>query len=137
MGVIFIGVVVTTLDSYSKAKLAQPGNREWATVIQGVNSDGWAIPLFIVLAVQYHLINWREVCDLLRHWPIKTTDNGWTTNEAGLEWIKHFEFASSFGRLFCQRVSLRYVTKFWPLALIGRSRSRQHGLSSLSSSIGL
>ena len=33
MGIIFAGMVVTTSDGRSKAKLAQPGNREWATVI--------------------------------------------------------------------------------------------------------
>ena len=33
MGIIFLGMVVTTSDSCSKAKLAQPGNREWAIVI--------------------------------------------------------------------------------------------------------
>jgi hypothetical protein len=37
-----------------KAKLAQPGNREWATVMQGVNALGCAIPPFIILAAQYH-----------------------------------------------------------------------------------
>ncbi|EAQ83007.1 hypothetical protein CHGG_10825 [Chaetomium globosum CBS 148.51] len=34
MGIIFAGMVVTTSDGRSKAKLAQPGNREWATVTQ-------------------------------------------------------------------------------------------------------
>jgi len=33
MGIIFAGMVVTTSDGRGKAKLAQPGNREWATVI--------------------------------------------------------------------------------------------------------
>jgi len=33
MGIIFAGMVVTTLDGRGKAKLAQPGNREWAIVI--------------------------------------------------------------------------------------------------------
>jgi hypothetical protein len=33
MGIICVGMVVTTSDGRSKAKLAQPGNREWATVI--------------------------------------------------------------------------------------------------------
>jgi DDE superfamily endonuclease len=91
MGMIFAGMVVTTSDGRGRAKLAQPGNREWATVIQGINSEGWAIPPFIILAAQYHLTNWYEVCDIPRHWPIKTTDKGWTTNEAGLEWIEHFD----------------------------------------------
>jgi hypothetical protein len=33
-------MVVTSSDRRGKLKLAQPGNREWATVIQGVNSQG-------------------------------------------------------------------------------------------------
>ena len=38
MGVIHIGMVVISSDGRSKAKLAQPGNREWATVIGAVNA---------------------------------------------------------------------------------------------------
>jgi RecB family endonuclease NucS len=33
MGLIFPGIVVTTSDGRGKARLAQPSNREWATVI--------------------------------------------------------------------------------------------------------
>ena len=76
MGIIFAGMVVTTSDGLSKAKLAQPGNREWATVIQGVNALGWAIPPFIILAAQYHLANWYTECNLPADWRIATTDNG-------------------------------------------------------------
>ncbi len=92
MGIIFAGMVVTTSDGRGKAKLAQPGNREWATVIQGVNALGWAIPPFIILAAQYHLANWYTECSLPADWRIATTDNGWTTNAVGLDWIKHFDF---------------------------------------------
>jgi hypothetical protein len=91
MGIIFAGMVVTTSDGRGKAKLAQPGNREWATVIQGVNALGWAIPPFIILAAQYHLANWYRECNLPTTWRIATTDNGWTTNAVGLDWIKHFD----------------------------------------------
>jgi hypothetical protein len=52
MGIIFAGMVVTTSEGRTKAKLAQPGNREWGTVIQGVNARGWAIPPFIILATK-------------------------------------------------------------------------------------
>ena len=38
MGIFFAGMVVTTSDGCGKAKLAQPGNCEWATVIQGMNT---------------------------------------------------------------------------------------------------
>jgi len=76
MGMIFAGMVVTTSDGRTRAKLAQPSNREWSTVIQGVNALGWAIPLFIILAAQHHLANWYQECDLPADWRIATTDNG-------------------------------------------------------------
>ena len=92
MGMIFPGMVVTTSEGRTgKAKLAQPGNREWATVIQGINASGWAIPPFIILAAKIHLSNWYMECGLPPSWSITTTDNGWTTNEVGMAWIKHFE----------------------------------------------
>jgi hypothetical protein len=92
MGIIFPGMVVTTSEGRTKAKLTQPGNREWSTVIQGISATGWAIPPFIILAAQYHLENWYRQCDLPADWRIATTDNGWTTNEVGLDWIKHFDY---------------------------------------------
>ncbi|KAF1928545.1 DDE-domain-containing protein, partial [Didymella exigua CBS 183.55] len=58
-----------------RPKAIQPGNREWVTVIQGINAAGWAIPPFIIFAGQYHL----SACE-----------NSWTTNELGVEWLKHF-----------------------------------------------
>jgi hypothetical protein len=38
MGQITASMVVISLNRRGKLKLAQPGNRKWATVIQGVNS---------------------------------------------------------------------------------------------------
>ena len=92
MGIIFPGMVVTTSEGRTKAKLTQPGNREWSTVIQGISATGWAIPPFIILAAQYHLENWYRQCDLPADWRIATTDNSWITNEVGLDWIKHFNY---------------------------------------------
>ena len=91
MGVISSAMVVTTSDGRGKAKMAQPGNREWATVIQGVNAEGWSIPPFIIVAGQYHLSTWYRDSPLPSDWVIGITSNGWTTNELGLKWIKHFD----------------------------------------------
>ena len=91
IGIIFAGMVVTTSNGHGRAKLAQPGNCKWATVIQRVNALGWAIALFIILAAQYHLANWYQECNLLADWRIATTKNGWTTNNISLDWIKYFD----------------------------------------------
>jgi hypothetical protein len=91
MGIISTGMVVTAAERCERAKSAQPGNREWVTVIQGINSQGWAIPPFIIVAGQYHLSAWYESSPLPLDWVIAVSENGWTTNERGLEWIQHFD----------------------------------------------
>ncbi|KAH6417832.1 hypothetical protein HBI59_250890 [Parastagonospora nodorum] len=73
MGQILTGAVVTALERRGQPKTVQQGNREWTTVIQGVNATGWAIPPFIIFKGRHHL------------------SNGWTINELGLQWLKHFD----------------------------------------------
>ena len=91
MGVISTAMVVTSSERRGRAKSKQPGNREWATAIHGVNATGWAIPPFIIVKGNYHLSSWYENSPLPKDWVIATSENGWTTNERGLEWIQHFD----------------------------------------------
>ena len=91
IGIISTGMVVTSAERRGRPKIAQQGNREWITVIQGVNSQGWAIPPFIIVAGKFHLSSWYEDSQLPEDWRISVSENGWTTNERGLEWIQHFD----------------------------------------------
>jgi hypothetical protein len=91
MGIISTAMVVTSSERRGRAKSKQPGNREWATVIQGINATGWAVPPFIIVQGKYHLSSWYENSPLPKDWAIATSENGWTTNERGLEWIQHFD----------------------------------------------
>ena len=56
IGVISTAMVVTSSDGRANAKKVQLGNREWVTVIQGVNSQGWSVPLFVVVAGKNYLV---------------------------------------------------------------------------------
>jgi hypothetical protein len=91
MGQITASMVVTNSNRKGKPKLAQPGNREWATVIQGVNSQGWTVPPFIVVKGKYHLSFWYENNALPKDWRIAVSANGWMTNEVTANWLKHFD----------------------------------------------
>jgi hypothetical protein len=91
MGIIASGMVVTGADKHGRPKLVQPGSREWVTVIQAISAAGWAIPPFIIITGQHHLRSWYEGSSLSTHWAIATTQNGWTNNETGLDWLKHFD----------------------------------------------
>jgi hypothetical protein len=97
MGVIASGMVVTGTERRGRPKSVQPGNREWITVIQAINAEGQAIPPFIIGAGQYHLANWYRDSNLPGNWAIATSENGWTDNEKGLEWLKHFDRCTTKG----------------------------------------
>jgi hypothetical protein len=49
MGMIRPGMVVTCSDQVGKPKAIQPGNREWATAICSIASDGYVVPPFLVV----------------------------------------------------------------------------------------
>ena len=83
--------VVITSERKGRPKTKQPGNREWVSIIHGINAQGWAIPPFIILKGQRHLEPWYRIKGLLYDWRISTSKNSWTDNEIGLEWIKHFQ----------------------------------------------
>lgn len=90
MGFITTGMVITSSDRVGKAKAIQPGNREWVTVIQAVNSLGLTVPPYIVVKGHNHLMPWYDDERLPADWRINTSSNGWTTNTIGVDWIKHF-----------------------------------------------
>ncbi|KAF4416016.1 Tigger transposable element-derived 6 [Fusarium acutatum] len=95
MGMITSGKVVIGSQRYGKLKSVQPGSREWITVIQAINAEGQAIEPFIIGAGQYHLANWYQEATLPDCWVIATSQDGWTDNQLGLEWLKHFDRSTS------------------------------------------
>ena len=90
MGQISTTKVVTSSDRRRHVKLIQPGNREWVSVIMGVNCQGWAIPPFIIVKGKNHLQSWYENNPLPPNCVIAVSENGWTSNPLGVEWIRHF-----------------------------------------------
>jgi hypothetical protein len=50
MGLITTAKVITASERRHRPKAVQPGNYKWVTVIQAINTLGWAIPPFIIFA---------------------------------------------------------------------------------------
>jgi hypothetical protein len=85
MGVISTSKVVTGIDRAGRPKSVQPGNREWVTVIEGINALGWSIPPLIILEAVLHQQAWYD--SLPSDWSIGVSPNGWTNDEIGLHWL--------------------------------------------------
>jgi hypothetical protein len=88
MGMISAQMVFTGSEKQSNPKKIQPSNRDWVTIIQGVCAAGWVIPPFIIFGGKVLITSWYP--GLPRDWVIETSTNGWTTNELGVKWLKHF-----------------------------------------------
>jgi hypothetical protein len=83
--------VVTGSERRTRPELVQPGDREWVTVIQSICATGDAIPPFIIYKGCVHISAWYEEADIPHNWKLSVSDNGWTNNALGLEWLKHFD----------------------------------------------
>lgn len=83
--------VITSFESVGRATVVQPGDRTWTTVIECVNATGWALPPFVILEGKVHLEYWYQEQSLPANWTIAVSDNGWTNDEMGVYFIKHFD----------------------------------------------
>ncbi|RYC77651.1 hypothetical protein BFJ63_vAg19475, partial [Fusarium oxysporum f. sp. narcissi] len=90
MGMISTRKVITSAERRGRPKAVQPGSREWVTVIEAVSAEGQSIPPFIIVKGKKHLRSWYEESNLPADWAIALSENGWTNNQLGLNWLEHF-----------------------------------------------
>jgi hypothetical protein len=93
MGQIGSSTVITSSGRFTRPKQLQGHSQEWITVIQGINSQGWALPPFVIFKGKRYQSTWFEE-DFPKDWKISLSSNGWTTNQHGLEWLKHFDLCT-------------------------------------------
>lgn len=67
------------------------GKQEWVTDIECISASGEALPPIIVWKGKHLNSSWLPA-EISKDWHFGTSENGWTSNEIGLEWlIKVFE----------------------------------------------
>jgi hypothetical protein len=104
MGVIGTVKVVTGAERHTRPELVQPGDCKWVTVIQSVCTAGSYIPPFIIYQGRAHISAWYKKADILRNWKLPVSENGWTNNALGLEWLKHFVGHTKAGQVGAYRL---------------------------------
>jgi hypothetical protein len=91
MGVIGSMKVFTGAERRTRPELIQPGDREWVTVIKSICAAGYAILPLIIYKGRVHISAWYMEDDIPHDWKLSVSENGWTNNMLGLEWLKHFD----------------------------------------------
>jgi hypothetical protein len=112
MGVIATAKVITGSERQGRPAKTQPGNREWVTVIEAVNTRGFALPPLVILEAVMHQAAWHKDGLLPLDWTIGVSENGWTTNELGLTWLTD---------VFDKHTKARTVGKYRLLILNGHN----------------
>ena len=67
------------------SSMTKPGNREWVSLIECVGMNGRKLTPWYLFKGKLQKKSWREV---LREGDIVCTENGYTDNEIGMEWVK-------------------------------------------------
>jgi hypothetical protein len=57
-------------------------------LIAAINAMGWAIAPYFIFKAKTHDKSWYP--DLKPQWRIGVSNNGWTTNDIGVAWLRHF-----------------------------------------------
>jgi hypothetical protein len=109
MGVIGSMKVVTGSERRTRPDIVQPGDREWVTVIQSICAAGYETPPYIIYKGRVHISAWYEEADIPINWKISVSENGWTNNALGLEWLKHFDAHTKARQVGVYTVSVRVM----------------------------
>jgi hypothetical protein len=89
MGLCSTSKVITVVERSERPRRVIQGNREWVTVIKTIGSKGIYLPPVIILKASIQQAAWFQEPKLPRDWWISTSQNGWTTDEIGLLWLKN------------------------------------------------
>jgi len=81
-----------------RPKVIQPGNRNWVTVIEGINASGWALPPTIIFEGKVHQSSWYRA-GIPHDWVIGLSENGWTNDELGYKWLTEVFDKHTRGRM--------------------------------------
>jgi hypothetical protein len=111
MGVASTAKVVTgSYHTTSRVRALQPGNREWVTVIESINASGWILPPMVIFAGKVHQSLWYQ--DIPTDWIIGLSENGWTNDDLGFQWLKE---------VFDKHTASRTIGRYRLLILDGHS----------------
>lgn len=67
------------------------GNRENVTTIETVSADGFVLPPIVIMKGKSTQRQWIEDSPLPNETLWCSSENGWTDNELGIAYIKHFD----------------------------------------------
>ena len=82
------GSAKVVISKYEKqAFVKQCGNREWASLIESIGLRR-RLPMWCIFKGKKYLDEWYSALEPGQSHHISLSDNGWTDNKLGLDWLK-------------------------------------------------
>ena len=90
MGLCTTSKVITAIECRERPRTVIQGNCEWVTIIECISLKGIHIPPMIILKGKEQQAAWYQEPNLHADtgWKLALSQNGWTTDEIGLHWLK-------------------------------------------------
>jgi hypothetical protein len=82
--------IITRDPDPTKPHIGLNSNREYATVIEAVNAEGWSVPPTIILGGKTILEGWFENTTIEGGYYIGVSDTAYTTDLLAFTWIQNF-----------------------------------------------
>ena len=82
--------IITRDFNTKKPHIGMNSNREYVTVVEAVNTDGWTCPPLILMSGSCILANWFEATDIQQEYSIGVSENGYMTDMIAFQWIQSF-----------------------------------------------
>lgn len=66
------------------------GSRTWGSVVETINAMGFSLPPLIIFQGAFIKYHWfPENIEEYKDWHVAVSENGWTSDEIGLQWLKN------------------------------------------------
>ena len=79
---------VLASSSKKKAYVKSPEDREWTSIIETVSATGKKLQCLVIFKGKHPQSTWFPVRGT-PDWKYTTSENGWTSNSIGLEWLQN------------------------------------------------
>ena len=83
-----VKVIISRNDK--EAFTIQPGNKDWVSIVECISTTDYVLPPFVIFPGQQIQQSWTDKT-IDGNTVIRVSENGWTNQEIGLEWLKHFD----------------------------------------------
>jgi hypothetical protein len=81
---------IVTREPKKKIYIPLNTNREYITVVEGINTSGWAISPIIIIAAKTIVQGWFDATGTDQNIGIAVSETGYLNDELGYQWIQHF-----------------------------------------------